>query len=45
MRWTQGATRGTVIVGDNGQGAGANQFYNPYGVSFDRYGNLFVLDA
>ncbi|CAF2107168.1 unnamed protein product, partial [Rotaria magnacalcarata] len=29
MRWTQRATQGTVIVGGNGPGAGANQFNNP----------------
>ncbi|CAM4977238.1 unnamed protein product [Rotaria socialis] len=27
--WTQGAKEGTVIVGGNGQGAAANQFYYP----------------
>ncbi|CAF1517407.1 unnamed protein product, partial [Rotaria sordida] len=28
MRWPKGAKKGTVIVGGNGEGAGANQF-NP----------------
>ncbi|CAF2046760.1 unnamed protein product, partial [Rotaria magnacalcarata] len=44
MRWTQGANQGTVIAGGNGAGAGANQLYCPTGLSFDRYGNLFVVD-
>ncbi|CAF3408168.1 unnamed protein product [Rotaria socialis] len=45
MRWTQGGTKqGTVIVGGSGQGAGANQFSNPSGLSFDRHGNLYVVD-
>ncbi|CAF3786614.1 unnamed protein product, partial [Rotaria socialis] len=45
MRWTQGnKNQGTVIVGGNGYGAGANQFYFPYGLSFDRHGNLYVVD-
>ncbi|CAF5228997.1 unnamed protein product, partial [Rotaria magnacalcarata] len=44
MRWTQGAKQGTVVVGGNGEGAGANQFSNPFGLSFDRHGNLYVAD-
>ncbi|CAF4682313.1 unnamed protein product, partial [Rotaria socialis] len=46
MRWTQGDNKtGTVIVGGNGQGAGANQFNVPRGLSFDRQGNLYVADT
>ncbi|CAF3883321.1 unnamed protein product, partial [Rotaria magnacalcarata] len=45
MRWTQGDKKqGTVIVGGNGAGAGANQFNVPVGLSFDRHGNLYVAD-
>ncbi|CAF4770492.1 unnamed protein product [Rotaria socialis] len=45
MRWTQGDKKQiTVIVGGNGQGAGANQFNGPCGLSFDRQGNLYVAD-
>ncbi|CAF4608044.1 unnamed protein product [Rotaria socialis] len=45
MRWTQGYKKqGAVIVGGNGQGEGANQFKNPVGLSFDRHGNLYVVD-
>ncbi|CAF3239996.1 unnamed protein product, partial [Rotaria socialis] len=45
MRWTQGDKKhGTIIVGGNGQGAGANQFNYPDGLSFDRHGNLYVVD-
>ncbi|CAF4862221.1 unnamed protein product, partial [Rotaria socialis] len=45
MRWTQGDKKqSTVIVGGNGSGAGANQFNFPAGLSFDRYGNLYVVD-
>ncbi|CAF3357720.1 unnamed protein product [Rotaria socialis] len=45
MRWTQGDKKqGTVVVGGNGEGAGANQFKIPSGLSFDRYGNLYVAD-
>ena len=44
MRWPQGAKQGTVIVGGNGQGAGANQFNLLRGFSFDQHGNLYVAD-
>ncbi|CAF4935242.1 unnamed protein product, partial [Rotaria socialis] len=45
MRWTQGDKKqGTVIVGGNGYGAGANQFYFLVGLSFDRHGNLYIAD-
>ncbi|CAF1641400.1 unnamed protein product, partial [Rotaria magnacalcarata] len=45
MRWTQGATQGTVIAGGNGLGAGANQLISPMGLSVDRHGNLYVADC
>ncbi|CAF1381126.1 unnamed protein product [Rotaria magnacalcarata] len=45
MRWTQGDNKqGTVIVGGNDQGAGANQFNGSRDFSFDRRGNLYVAD-
>ncbi|CAM4931512.1 unnamed protein product [Rotaria socialis] len=45
MRWTQeDKKQGGVIVGGNRQGAGANQFQYPFGLSFDRHGNLYVTD-
>ncbi|CAM2699256.1 unnamed protein product [Rotaria socialis] len=45
MRWIQeDKKQGTVIVDGNGPGAGANQFSNPVGLSFDRHGNLYVAD-
>ncbi|CAF3044622.1 unnamed protein product, partial [Rotaria socialis] len=45
MRWTQGDKKqSTVIVGGNGWGEGANQFNVPIGLSFDRHGNLYVVD-
>ncbi|CAF3518239.1 unnamed protein product [Rotaria socialis] len=45
MRWTQGDKKeGTVVVVGNGPGTGADQFNYPYGLSFDRQGNLYVAD-
>ncbi|CAF3429222.1 unnamed protein product [Rotaria socialis] len=45
MRWTQGDKKqGTLIVGGNGEGKGANQLSVPIGLSFDRHGNLYVVD-
>ncbi|CAM4880207.1 unnamed protein product [Rotaria socialis] len=46
MRWTQGDKKqDTIVVGGNGSGEGANQFHYPLGLSFDRHGNLYVVDA
>ncbi|CAF3592033.1 unnamed protein product [Rotaria socialis] len=45
MRWTQADKKqGTIIVGGNGEGEGANQFNCPVSLSFDRHGNLYVAD-
>ncbi|CAF4797968.1 unnamed protein product, partial [Rotaria socialis] len=45
MRWTPGDKKqGTAIVGGNGEGAGSNQLDGPTGLSFDRHGNLYVVD-
>jgi hypothetical protein len=44
MRWVKGATQGSVIVGGNGQGGQSNQLHYPTGLSFDRHGNLYVID-
>ncbi|CAM4981883.1 unnamed protein product [Rotaria socialis] len=45
VRWTQGDKKqGTVIVGGNGQAGGANQLNGPRGLSFDRHGNLYVVN-
>jgi secreted PhoX family phosphatase len=44
MRWCKEMTRGDVIVGGNEGGEKANQLNMPEGLSFDRYGNLYVVD-
>jgi DNA-binding beta-propeller fold protein YncE len=44
MRWVKGATHGSVIVGGNGRGGQSNQLNVPVGLSFDRRGNLYVVD-
>ncbi|CAM4948869.1 unnamed protein product [Rotaria socialis] len=46
MRWTQGDKKqGTVVVGGNDEEAEAHQFRYPEGLSFDRQGNLYVVDS
>jgi DNA-binding beta-propeller fold protein YncE len=44
MRWMKGATQGNIIVGGNGEGEQSNQLNGPVGLSFDRHGNLYVVD-
>jgi DNA-binding beta-propeller fold protein YncE len=44
MRWVKGATQGSVIVGGNGGGGQSNQLNGPMGLSFDRHGNLYVVE-
>ena len=44
MRWPKEATQGSVIVGGNGEGGQSNQLDDPIGLSFDRHGNLYVVD-
>ncbi|CAF1310580.1 unnamed protein product [Rotaria sordida] len=39
IRWPKGAQQGIVIVGGKGQ------LYYPIGLSFDRHGNLYVVDS
>jgi hypothetical protein len=45
MRWVKGAIQGSVIVGGNGRGGQSNQLSDPMGLSFDRHGNLYVVDC
>jgi ABC-type transport system involved in cytochrome c biogenesis ATPase subunit len=44
MRWTEGVKEGSIIVGKNGYGKQSNQLHLPTGISFDREGNLYVVD-
>ncbi|CAF3939558.1 unnamed protein product [Rotaria sordida] len=44
MRCPKGATQGSVIAGGNGAGRQSNQLTSPVGLSFDRHGNLYVVD-
>jgi DNA-binding beta-propeller fold protein YncE len=41
----KGATQGNIIVGGNGEGKQSNQLNRPIGLSFDRHGNLYVVDC
>ena len=44
MRWLRDAKEGSVIVGGNGRGSQDNQFNAPTSISFDRQGNVYVVD-
>jgi DNA-binding beta-propeller fold protein YncE len=44
MRWYNGAKKGTIVIGGNGEGERPNQLNHPQGLSFDRQGNLYVVD-
>jgi hypothetical protein len=44
MRWVNGTTQGSVIVGGNDEGEQPNQLNGPVGLSFDQHGNLYVVD-
>ncbi|CAF4070633.1 unnamed protein product [Adineta steineri] len=43
-RWTPGAMKGIVVVGTERSGSGSTQLTNPFDLSFDRRGNLYVVD-
>jgi sugar lactone lactonase YvrE len=45
MCWPKGSKTGCIVVGGgNGEGKEANQFNRLRGLSFDRHGNLYVVD-
>jgi sugar lactone lactonase YvrE len=43
-RWKIEERNGTIVADGNGQGQPPNQFQSAIGLSFDRHGNLYVLD-
>jgi DNA-binding beta-propeller fold protein YncE len=43
-RWPKGETSGVLVAGGNGSGDASNQFRYPEGLSFDRRGNIYVVD-
>jgi hypothetical protein len=45
MCWPQGAQQGTVVAGGNGWGEAANRFRGVADLSFDRHGQLYVVDG
>jgi hypothetical protein len=44
MCWPKGSKEGRTVVGGNGYGEQPNQFNDLRGLSFDRQGNLYVVD-
>jgi sugar lactone lactonase YvrE len=45
VRWASGGATGVVVAGNNGVGAGLNQFNSPYGVWVDSSSNVFVSES
>lgn len=45
MRWTNGASSGSVVAGTGSNGTSLNQVSQPWGVWIDSSSNLFVTDA
>ncbi|CAF0971364.1 unnamed protein product [Adineta steineri] len=45
VRWQHGETEGDTIAGGNGRGKASNQLHDPFDLSFDNNGNLFVSDS
>ncbi|CAF1295398.1 unnamed protein product [Adineta steineri] len=43
-RWSPGAIKGAPVVGEKNMGSGSTQLSYPYDLSFDRQGNLYVVD-
>ncbi|CAF1164235.1 unnamed protein product [Adineta steineri] len=43
-RWSRGALDGPTIVGQENTGSGPTQLAYPFDLSFDRHGNLYVVD-
>jgi hypothetical protein len=43
-RWYEGMKEGEVIVGGKGRGERPNQLSGPENLSFDRHGNLYIVD-
>ncbi|CAF4390797.1 unnamed protein product, partial [Adineta steineri] len=44
MRWSPGAAKGVPVVGEKISGREPTQLALPHDLSFDRQGNLYVVD-
>ena len=44
MGWMEEGKEGNIIVGGNGEGEKSNQLNGAVGLSFDRQGNLYVVE-
>ena len=45
LRWLQGVIEPIVVVGEKGTGNASNQLHCGGDMSFDREGNLYVLEV
>ena len=44
MRWTNGASSGSIVAGDGTSGSSLNQLSGPYGISIDSNSNVFLAE-
>jgi hypothetical protein len=45
VEWKCNTINGQIVVGGNGEAEQSNQCHGPRGLSFDRQGNLYVVDC
>ena len=44
IKYEPGSSEGLIVAGGNGSGSALNQLNNPYDVTLDSSGNIYVAD-